>query len=76
MIDLASYGITAQSFEFLCTLAPNATDIAPGLAESWTPNADNSVWTFKLRSGRQVAGRHGLHLGRRRRHDGSPGRRG
>ncbi len=51
MIDLASYGITAQSFEFLCTLAPNATDIAPGLAESWTPNSDNSVWTFKLRSG-------------------------
>ena len=38
-------------FEFLCTLAPNATDIAPGLAESWTPNDDNSVWTFKLRSG-------------------------
>jgi peptide/nickel transport system substrate-binding protein len=51
MIDLASYGITAQSFEFLCTLAPNATDIAPGLALSWTPNADNSVWTFKLRTG-------------------------
>ena len=51
MIDLASYGLTAQTFEFLCTLAPNATDIAPGLAESWTPNADNSVWTFKLRSG-------------------------
>jgi peptide/nickel transport system substrate-binding protein len=51
MIDLASYGLTAQSFEFLCTLAPNATDIAPGLAESWTPNDDNSVWTFKLRTG-------------------------
>ena len=51
MIDLASYGLTAQTFEFLCTLAPNATDIAPGLAESWTPNDDNSVWTFKLRSG-------------------------
>jgi peptide/nickel transport system substrate-binding protein len=51
MIDLASYGITAQSFEFLCTLAPNATDIAPGLALSWTPNDTNSVWTFKLRQG-------------------------
>lgn len=51
MIDLASYGITAQSFEFLCTLAPNATDIAPGLALSWTPNDTNSVWTFKLREG-------------------------
>ncbi len=51
MIDLASYGLTAQSFEFLCTLAPNATDIAPGLALEWTPNADNTVWTFKLRQG-------------------------
>jgi peptide/nickel transport system substrate-binding protein len=51
MIDLAGYGITAQSFEFLCTLAPNATDIAPGLAETWTPNDDNTIWTFKLRAG-------------------------
>ncbi|HEY8438822.1 MAG TPA: hypothetical protein VIK65_09445, partial [Candidatus Limnocylindrales bacterium] len=41
MQDLASYGITAQSFEFLCTLAPDATNIAPGLAEKWTPNEDN-----------------------------------
>ena len=51
MIDLASYGITAQSFEFLCTLAPNATDIAPGLAESGRRTPDNKVWTFKLRQG-------------------------
>jgi hypothetical protein len=28
MVDLASYGLTAQSFEFLCTLAPDATSIA------------------------------------------------
>ena len=51
MQDLASYGITAQSFEFLCTLAPDATNIAPGLAEKWTPNADNSEWVFNLRKG-------------------------
>jgi peptide/nickel transport system substrate-binding protein len=51
MQDLASYGLTAQSFEFLCTLAPDATNIAPGLAEKWTPNADNSVWVFNLRKG-------------------------
>lgn len=51
MVDLASYGITAQAFEFLCTLAPDATNIAPGLALKWTPNADNSVWTFDLRQG-------------------------
>ena len=51
MQDLASYGLTSQSFEFLATLDANASDIAPGLAESWTPNDDNSVWTFKLRQG-------------------------
>ena len=51
MQDLSSYGLTAQSFEFLCTLSDDASDIAPGLAESWTPNSDNSVWTFKLRQG-------------------------
>ena len=51
MQDLASYGMTAQTFEFLCTLDTEATDIAPGLAERWTPNQDNSVWTFKLRQG-------------------------
>lgn len=51
MQDLSSYGLTAQSFEFLVALAPNATDIAPGLAEKWAPNADNSVWTFNLRKG-------------------------
>jgi len=41
----------AQCFEFLCTLNDTADDIAPGLAESWTPNSDNTVWTFKLRQG-------------------------
>jgi len=51
MVDLGSYGITAQSFEFLCALDKTGADIAPGLAESWEPNADASVWTFKLRSG-------------------------
>ena len=51
MQDLASYGVAAQSFEFLCTLNAKATDIAPGLAEKWTPNADNTVWTFNLRKG-------------------------
>jgi peptide/nickel transport system substrate-binding protein len=50
MQDLGSYGIIAQCFEFLCTLGDGGT-IAPGLAESWEPNADGSVWTFKLRQG-------------------------
>lgn len=51
MQDLASYGLTAQSFEFLAALDPATGDIGPGLAESWSPNDDNSVWTFKLRQG-------------------------
>ena len=49
MQDLGSYGIVAQCFEFLATLGES--DIAPGLAESWTPNDDGSVWTFNLRQG-------------------------
>ncbi len=51
MQDLGGYGITAQSFEFLCTLNSAGNDIAPGLALTWTPNADGTVWTFDLRQG-------------------------
>ena len=51
MQDLGGYGITAQVFEFLCTLNATGDDIAPGLAEKWTPNADGSVWVFNLRKG-------------------------
>ena len=51
MVDLASYGLTAQSFEFLCTLNATADDIAPGLALKWTPDATNSIWKFDLRQG-------------------------
>ena len=50
MQDLGSYGVIAQCFEFLATLGDDGT-IAPGLAESWEPNADGSVWTFALRQG-------------------------
>jgi peptide/nickel transport system substrate-binding protein len=51
MQDLGGYGITAQSFEFLCTLDKGGSDIAPGLATKWTPNTDGTVWTFDLRQG-------------------------
>ena len=51
MQDLSGYGMVSQSFEYLATLSTDGSDIAPGLAESWTPNDDGSVWTFKLRSG-------------------------
>ena len=49
MVDLSSYGLVAQCFEFLCTLKLGEQDIAPGLAESWKQNPDNTVWTFNLR---------------------------
>ena len=53
MQDLGTYGIIAQCFEFLTTLGDSemSPGIAPGLAESWEPNADGSVWTFNLRQG-------------------------
>ena len=53
MQDLGGYGITAQSFEFLCTQQTigDPGGLAPGLAEKWTPNADGTVWTFNLRQG-------------------------
>lgn len=49
MQDLGAYGMIATSFEFLCTLDPSGSDIAPGLAESWSPNETGAVWTFLLR---------------------------
>jgi peptide/nickel transport system substrate-binding protein len=51
MQDLGTYGVIAQCFEYLAGPDPKTGDIMPVLAESWTPNADGSVWTFKLRSG-------------------------
>ena len=53
MEDLGGYGIVAQSFEFLCTQQTigDPGGLAPGLAESWLPNDDGTVWTFKLRQG-------------------------
>jgi peptide/nickel transport system substrate-binding protein len=50
MYDLGAYGCVAQTFEYLTSVGDNG-DIAPGLAESWTPNADGTVWTFKIKSG-------------------------
>lgn len=53
MQDLGGYGITAQSFEFLCTQQTigDPGGLAPGLAEKWSSNDDGTVWTFNLRQG-------------------------
>jgi peptide/nickel transport system substrate-binding protein len=50
MIDLASYAVVAQSYEFL-TYSLSNLELTPGLAESWKPNEDGSEWTFKIRQG-------------------------
>ena len=50
MQDLGTYGLIAQCFEFLVTLGDDG-ELAPGLAESWEPNEDGTVWTFQLRQG-------------------------
>ena len=50
MIDLASYAVVAQSYEFLA-YSGSDLKLTPGLAESWKPNADGSEWTFKIRQG-------------------------
>ena len=43
----ATYGLIAQCFEFLCTLGEDG-ELAPGLAETWEPNEDGTVWTFNF----------------------------
>jgi peptide/nickel transport system substrate-binding protein len=48
--DSASYQLIFQVAEFLCVTEPDLT-LKPVLAESWSHNADGSVWTFKLRRG-------------------------
>jgi peptide/nickel transport system substrate-binding protein len=48
--DSASYQVLFQIAEYLCVTQPDLT-LKPVLAESWAPNDDGSVWTFKLRRG-------------------------
>ena len=48
--DSASYQIYFQTAEFLCVSQPDLT-LKPVLAESWAPNEDGTIWTFRLRRG-------------------------
>jgi peptide/nickel transport system substrate-binding protein len=50
MDNLGSYTPVTIAFEYLCGKG-DAAALAPMLAESWSPNDDGSVWTFKLRPG-------------------------
>jgi peptide/nickel transport system substrate-binding protein len=50
MIDLVTYNVTAQVFEYLVRSAADLS-VQPQLATEWSANADGSEWTFKLREG-------------------------
>lgn len=47
--------VTKAVFEGLVTLDNATAELKPGVAESWTKNADCSVWTFKLTPGTQFS---------------------
>ncbi len=51
MLDLGTYNVVSQSFEYLVGLGSDGNIDATGLATAWSPNADGSQWTFELRSG-------------------------
>ncbi len=40
-----------QMYDTLITYKPGTSELAPGLATEWTPNADGTEWTFTLREG-------------------------
>ena len=51
MLDLGTYNILSQSFEYLVGLGPDGNIAPTALAESWSPNETGDVWTFNLRAG-------------------------
>jgi peptide/nickel transport system substrate-binding protein len=48
--DGESLRVARQVFETLVRPEEGGTKVTPGLAESWTPDAAGTTWTFKLRS--------------------------
>jgi peptide/nickel transport system substrate-binding protein len=48
--DEGGLAVLGQSGEYL-TWSDEELELQPRLAESWTPNEDGSVWTFKIRQG-------------------------
>ena len=60
MLDLGTYAVLSQSFEYLVGLGDDGNIAATGLALDWTPNDDASQWTFNLREGIEWMGGEGL----------------
>ncbi len=48
--DAGGVALLSQAGEYLAVSDPDL-NLRPMLAESWTPNLDGSVWTFKIRTG-------------------------
>ncbi|OYX46864.1 MAG: peptide ABC transporter substrate-binding protein [Sphingomonas sp. 32-66-10] len=48
--DTGGVCMLSQTAEFLCLSLPDQP-LQPVLATGWSPNADGSVWTFKIRTG-------------------------
>lgn len=51
MLDLGTYCVCSQSFEYLVGLADDGNIGPTALATAWEPNEAGDVWTFKLREG-------------------------
>ena len=51
MLDLGTYAVVSQAFEYLVGLGSDGNIGATALATSWTPNDDATQWTFNLREG-------------------------
>ncbi|NUT19508.1 MAG: ABC transporter substrate-binding protein [Hamadaea sp.] len=49
--DGESFRVARQMFEGLVKPEEGGTKIVPSLAESWTPDAAGTTWTFKLKTG-------------------------
>ncbi len=51
MLDLGTYNVLSQSFEYLVGLGDDGNIAPTALSTGWSPNEDGSVWTFDLREG-------------------------
>ncbi|HSM67459.1 MAG TPA: ABC transporter substrate-binding protein [Ilumatobacteraceae bacterium] len=51
MLDLGTYNVLSQSFEFLVGVGDDGNIASTALASGWTPNDTGDVWTFDLREG-------------------------
>ena len=51
MLDLGTYSVVSQSFEYLVGVGPDGNIAPTALSTGWTPNETGDVWTFDLRPG-------------------------